>query len=601
MNRKKGLAFFLVLAMLLVTAIPASPAVTALAAQKNSITELGIKNLPEGNTLKVGDVYNFDPLIIQTELGKGKTTGVVWWEVNSSTNTAGVVSSRWGYVYPVYAGSFEIRALAFPDTASLNAWKKNKTAGAKYITDLTDWVTITVTSDKEGYALARTQSQLNSALANRNCTDIHIETDKEVTFTIKAANYQKKTLTVNAPNAEVVNSARFKEITIEQIKDSTFTERGKGNSFLIKAPNTRLVVEKASRIASVIFAPESEAESPKLNIVGNGGYIVNVSIATKGEVNLQGKTLAPVPVVVEETAAGAKVETGLSAKIDVKADAVIETTKEAVRSIINLLAPKISVSIAGDSAENVRVNIDKEAADTTVTTSVSVEIIAKADAIIEANKGAEGVVIRQDMGVKVEATNNTEEEIVSTDLKGNNASAIKPGENASVVAPTAAPTETPSTPSIPSTPSTPSTPTPTPSTPTPTPSDTLPSVTLTATANAVSGSGITAAATVTDGVAKITVSETVSGSAISGPGADVTITLTATVTPATSEEWEISSYTWYSLENGTGYPDQFEHGSKYEGVVDQLKDYFYYVEIEVTLKDGTKEIISSRPGSDSST
>ena len=60
MNRlKKRLTFLLAAVLLFALVAPAAPEVTAFAATKNPITELGIGKLPEGNTIKVGDVYNF--------------------------------------------------------------------------------------------------------------------------------------------------------------------------------------------------------------------------------------------------------------------------------------------------------------------------------------------------------------------------------------------------------------------------------------------------------------------------------------------------------------------------------------------------------------
>ena len=317
MSKKKGLAFFLVFVMMFAMTVPSVP---TSAAQKNDITKLGIKSLPKNNTMAVGDSFNFDPQIIQTKLGKGKTTGVVWWEVNQQTNTTGVISSRYGHVYPVYAGSFEIRALAFANTKNMNAWKKDKAAGEKYITASTEWIKIQVTSDKEGYAVARTQSQLNAALANRDCTDIHIVTDKETNFIIKPYNYTRRTLTINAPNADVDNSGRFKQINVEQIKDSTFFERAVGNFFRFTAPNARLVVADKAQVKNVTFAPSAAIAAPKLNIVGGGGSISNVSIAAKGEVTLSGSTKETVPVVVEETASGAKVAAEVTVVLNVHAD-----------------------------------------------------------------------------------------------------------------------------------------------------------------------------------------------------------------------------------------------------------------------------------------
>ncbi len=601
MNRKKGMAFFLLLALLLTTAFPGNPAVMADAAQKNVITELDFEALPQDNTLEVGEVFNFNPRY-ETELGKGKTTGVVWWEVNPKTNTAGVTSSRWGYVYPLWAGSFEIRALAFPDTDKMNAWRKDNAAGAQYITAVTDWVKIDVTSDREGYALVRTQSQLNSALANRDCTDIHIVTDNEVTFTIKPYNYPRRTLTIDAPNADVINSGRFRQINIVQIKESTFFERTIGNIFHITAPKASMRISDKARIKQLIFAPETDltsGEVPKLSIIGEGGSIANISITSKGEVKLSGETREPVPVVVEETAAGTKLETSLTLVLDVKSDVVIEAAKEAVETIINLLMPKIKVDIAGE-AEDVKLNVEKEAAGAEIKTEVSVEISTKADIKLEVNKGAEDTVIRQDEGVTVEADNKTDKELVNTDLEGNNASTIKPGESTTVTTP-AEPTETPSNPSTPDTP----TPTPTP-TPEPDPDLKLPTVELTGSANEViTGPAIKATVTITDGIACITTEEVdvVSGSAITGT-AQAVVNLEARVTMPTGEnaaEWEIESYTWYVKDEGD---DSFLDAQV--PLADTLTvsfDYavepaYYYVDVVVKSGEITKTI-SSRPPEES--
>ena len=441
--------------MLLAIAAPTSLVIAA--AQKNDITKLGIKELPKGNTINLDseeNFFNFDPEIIQTKLGKGSTTGVVWWEVNQATNTASVVSSRYGYMYPVYAGSFEIRALAFTNTKTMEAWKKDKIANAKYITASTSWVKINVVSEKEGYAVARSQSQLNAALANRDCTDIVIKTDKETNFTINPYNYTRRTLTVNAPNAEVTNFGRFKQINVEQIKKSTFFERAIGNLFHITAPNARLVVGDKAQIKNIIFAPKTiSSATPKLNIVGVGGSISSVNIAAKGDVNISGNTEKAVPVVIEESAAGTKISAEVKLVVDVNADVIIETAKAAVEAIINLLKP-VKTTITGEAA-NVKVNVEKEAAGAEITTEVAVEVSAKADVKVEANKGAENTVIRADEGVKVDTTNNTDKEIVNTDLDGNNPTTVKPGESSTV---TTDPEPTPEAPMVPATP--PSTPDP---------------------------------------------------------------------------------------------------------------------------------------------
>ncbi len=556
MNRKKGLAFFLVFVMLLAMAVPTSPAVSAVAAQKNDITKLGIKALPKGNTIILDseeNFFNFDPEIIQTKLGKGSTTGVVWWEVNQDTNTAGVISSRYGHVYPVYAGSFEIRALAFTSTKTMEAWKKDKVANAKYITASTSWVTINVVSEKEGYAVARSQSQLNSALANRDCTDIVIDTDKEITFTIKPYNYTRRTLTVKAPNADVDNSGRFKQINVEEIKDNTFFERAIGNFFRFTAPNARLVVAEKAQVK-------------------------NVSIASKGNVTISGATTAPVPVVVEESAAGANISAEVKVVVDVNADVII---KAAVEAIVNLLKP-IKTVLTGE-ASNVTVNVEKEAAGAEITTEVTVEVNAKADVKVEANKGAEDTVIRADEGVKVDTTNNTDKEIVNTDLDGNNATTVKPGENATV---TTAPEPTPDAPLVPAVP--PTTPAPSPD-PEPTPSLPEKVQIMSVNVTAVSGASISV-----DGntIATITATkeDAVSGSAVTGT---VNVTLTAGPLESNDPLPENATYAWYEEGNSTsiGSGATFETKWTFEIAANETtatKSYY----VVVSLGD---ESVSSKP------
>ena len=76
-----------------------------------------------------------------------------------------------------------------------------------------------------------TQKQLDAALKNKNVTGITIKTSKGVTFSIKSADYGKKTLTVNAAKATVTNAADFKALNIKDAK--TFNEKGDSNKINI--------------------------------------------------------------------------------------------------------------------------------------------------------------------------------------------------------------------------------------------------------------------------------------------------------------------------------------------------------------------------------
>ena len=448
MRTKKKLALWLVFALLLTMICPAR---AAEAAGKNPITKLGIAELPKDNTISVGDSFNFDPEIQATKQ-KGKSTGVVYWEVNQETNTTGVSSCRWGDVYPIYAGSFEIRAVAFASTKDMNAWTKARKAngyiedaeaGKKYVTAYSEWVTINVVSDKEGYAVARSQQQLNKALKNKKVTDIHIITDKERTFTIKSANYKKKTLTVKAPNSDVINAGRFAQINVEEIKSSTFFEKAIGNCFHISAPKASLHIEEKAKILNLEYAPTNKDAT--INIVGNGGRINNICIAAPGEVKISGTSNTKIPVTVEKTAAGAKIDTAMNVVVNASAQVELTTTKEAADVVVNILEAIVAV-IKGDT-EKIVVNVDKEAEGAVIKSEATLEVKAEASVSVELAEGAEGTTVtkEENVAVSVVTDEKMKEDVVIKDSEGNE-TVVKPGEETKVEAvPTVEPTQAPIT------------------------------------------------------------------------------------------------------------------------------------------------------------
>lgn len=446
---KRKLALWMVFVLLLTLVCPAGTAKAA--SKKNPITEIGIANLPTDNTINVGDSFNFDPEVKATKT-KGKTTGVVYFEVDAKTNTAGVSSSRWGVVYPVYAGSFEIRALAFASASDLTAWKnarkENKyqssdELNSRFATAVSEWAKIYVESETPGYAVVRSQAQLNKALKNSKCTDIHIITEKERTFTIPAKNYRKKTLTVNAPLAEITNSGRFAQIEIAQIKTSTFIERAVGNQIRVTAPVARIVVDGGT-IGNLDLAPVPNLShpEPKIDVLGLGGTIRQFNVSAPGAVaidaneksglkvgsitvnassNLSIATnvasnvneTAALPITIGDQAGESKIET--STRLEVNAHASIEVvvnkeSSEAAATIVNLL--KAVTAMIGGTATDTIVNVLKEAAGATVESSTTVEINASADVKISLTESAKESVVKREEGVKVEASKDSTDVVV---------------------------------------------------------------------------------------------------------------------------------------------------------------------------------------------
>ena len=475
-----------ILAMLmLVVSLYTDTSVTANAATKKA--SVSFANLPEGNTLKLEDTYKYD-----FNAKKTGTAKVVYFEVKNGTNTAGVQSSNSGIVYPVTAGQFDVRVVAFASTANRTKWldarKKNgyvadPSAEKKYVVAASDWETITVTSETEGLGVARNQSALNKVLKNKKVTNVLIWTDAERIFEIGSKNYKSKTLTVNAPQSEITNSGRFAQINVEQIKPATFREKAKGNKFVITAINARVIVEKGARILELIYKPVvkvatdvvttssfnfkleiqgtvntvnvapqkaegvTEAIAPVVEIeTAENSNISEVKVEESTDLKLTGEKETAVKVTVEENAVNTKLTTEVPVKADLSANTTVTLAEDAKNSEITL-SKKVEVEVkaadAEKAVEDVTINVAKEAEGASLKTEVKAEIKAEANVSITLDKTAQdSTVIVTDENVKVE--------VEKTDEDGN----VSKEEITST--PTPAPdTTTPSTPSTPSVPSTP--------------------------------------------------------------------------------------------------------------------------------------------------
>ena len=353
-------------------------------------------------------------------------------------------------MYPVYAGQFEIRAVAFANKTNLNAWLKARkangyvedaNAGERYVTAYSDWTTIKVTSEEEGLAVARWQKQLDLALKNKKVTNILFTTDAEKTFTLKEGRYLYKTITIDAPNADIVNEARFQQINVEQIKGSTFFEKAVGNRFHITAPNASFHVAKGAEVSKLVFQPKNITNNaPKLNIVGAGGGIKNVSIASKGDVKISGETVDPVPVTVEETAEGATIDTQVKLELNVNASVSLSVGAQAAETVVNIL--KSVIATLTGAANNVQVNVDKAAEGATIQSETKVTVNTNANIKVELAAGAEGTEVKTGEGVQVEVKNDTTTNVTITDNNGNTSNVGQGEESTTTPAPT--PTTPPS-------------------------------------------------------------------------------------------------------------------------------------------------------------
>jgi len=392
-----------ILAMLmLVVSLYTDASVTANAATTKA--SVSFANLPEGNTLKLEDTYKYD-----FNAKKTGTAKVVYFEVKKGANTAGVQSSNSGIVYPVTAGEFDVRVVAFSSTANRTKWldarKKNgyvadPSAEKKYVVDASDWETITVTSETEGLGVARSQSALNKVLKNKKVTNVLIKTDAEKTFTIANKNYKGKTLTVEAPKATVINAGRFAQIDVKQIKPATFHEKAKGNKFNITAVNASVIVEKGARILELVYKPLIKAA----DVAVSGSF--NFKLEIKGTVNTvnvapqkeEGVTEVVAPVIEIKAAENSNIS---EVKVEKSTALTIEAAENSNISKVNVEA-STDLKVTGKKETAINVTVGEKAVNTKLTAEVPVKADLSADTTVTLAEDAKNSEITVSKKVEVE-------------------------------------------------------------------------------------------------------------------------------------------------------------------------------------------------------
>lgn len=185
-----------------------------------------------------------------------------------------------------------------------------------------------------------TQAQLTAAMADTSLLSITIRTDNAESFTIPAADRRNVELTVNAPNAEVTNSAVFKSIHIMAVKDSTWTEKASGNAIRLNALKARLVVDEGASVPEITVAKENA----DVKIVING-TAARVLVNAKAKVALSGNSKTKVSVSIAASAADSEVTAGIPAEIETAASAVISLTDKAAGSTVKITSPAAAVTI----------------------------------------------------------------------------------------------------------------------------------------------------------------------------------------------------------------------------------------------------------------
>lgn len=331
-NMKKVFAFVLALAMILTTYQPT----TTYAATK--APTISAKKM----TLQVGSKKTL------TVKKAGKNATLKW---SSSKKSVATVSKK-GVVKAVKAGTANVKC-------------KVVTKGKKHYT-LTCKVTVKNAAVSKTVS---TQKALTSALKDKNVKNLTIKTDKEVAFNIPSGNYGKVNLTVDAPNADVVNAGTFKSINIKAIKPNTWKEKAKGNTITVTADDARIVVEAGASLSKVTVSQEGG----KIKIEATGtidaiqidaavdvslavdGTVGEVAVSAPAKVAVEGKTTTAIPVKVEETAKGADVTSSTPVEVKAAIEISLNLSKGAEGSKVETTGENAQVAVKNDTTDVIKV------------------------------------------------------------------------------------------------------------------------------------------------------------------------------------------------------------------------------------------------------
>ena len=280
----------------------------------------------------------------------------------------------------------------------------------------------------------KTQKQLEEALKNKKVKNIVIKTPKALSFKIKDADFNGKTLTVNAPNASVENMGDFKKILVKDGKK--FVDRGEENKISVQDSNKlALLIGKQATDTTVSIT------SKKGNItVGGAGALDQLAINGNADITVKGKFAKEPDVFVNKEDANVSIEAKANVNVIVHANANINVSKDAAVGRLEIGAgvgsidlkvdgtietvdvnSKATVNISGGTDRTLKVN--NHAAGAAIKSEVKLEVRLNADASLLFHKGAEGSAIKLEQeGVKATVDNKTTTAVSVTDATGNNAS-----------------------------------------------------------------------------------------------------------------------------------------------------------------------------------
>lgn len=244
----------------------------------------GVSVTPAEKTLEVGESFQLTPSVSPNNATDQSVT-------YRSENTQVVTVDQSGVIQAVGNGSANI---------IVTTNDQGKTAICKVTVKDKDVDTGDDTEEDKTTATVATQASLNDALDSDEVTNVIVQTEEAVTFTIPAKECREKTLVIDAPNAEMMNYGTFKNITIQAIAENTFYEYAAENTFDISTSKGRIIVSKDSKAEITV-----EQGSEEFDIKNDG--IVSLIVEAQSKITIDGTSTIPVSVKVN--AQNARIDT----------------------------------------------------------------------------------------------------------------------------------------------------------------------------------------------------------------------------------------------------------------------------------------------------
>ena len=171
--------------------------------------------------------------------------------------------------------------------------------------------------------IVTSQKQLEKALSNKNVKVIEIKTSKKITLKIPKGSYNKK-ITLNSPNASVINNGKFNGIIVNNL--SKYTEKTKGNTLNVKDTKLTLNVSSSAELKSVTVSNKKA----DIKIVADGN-VKKLTVNSAKTVDIKGDHSKPINV--NSNAKGATIKANSSINVTMNKDGNLVVNVENVKVI----------------------------------------------------------------------------------------------------------------------------------------------------------------------------------------------------------------------------------------------------------------------------